>query len=62
MISYERLAKKPHVFKCITGLSIEEFEQLYQKFAPVWIKHVHQRLKRPRRKRPLAGDGSTRWS
>jgi hypothetical protein len=29
MISYEELVKKPHVFKSITGLSIEEFEQLF---------------------------------
>ena len=55
MISYEKLAKKPRVFKSITGLSIEEFEQLYQKFAPVWVEHEHQRLRRPHRKRAIGG-------
>jgi hypothetical protein len=55
MISYEKLAKKPRVFKSITGLSIEEFEQLYQKFAPVWVEHEHQRLRRPHRKRAISG-------
>jgi IS5 family transposase len=55
MISYEKLAKKPRVFKSITGLSIEEFEQLYQRFAPVWVEHEHQRLKRPHRKRAIGG-------
>ena len=55
MISYEKLVKKPRVFKSITGLGIEEFEQLYQKFAPVWVEHEHQRLKRPHRKRAIGG-------
>ena len=55
MISSEKLAKKPRVFKSITGLSIEEFEQLYQRFAPVWVEHERQRLKRPHRKRAIGG-------
>ncbi|NIS82595.1 MAG: transposase [Anaerolineales bacterium] len=55
MISYEKLVKKPRVFKSITGLSIEEFEQLYQRFAPAWVEHERQRLGRPNRKRAIGG-------
>lgn len=55
MISYEKLVKKPRVFKSITGLSIEEFDQLLQKFAPAWVEHEHQRLERPNRKRAIGG-------
>jgi IS5 family transposase len=55
MISYEKLVKKPRVFKSITGLSMEEFEQLYQRFAPAWVEHERQRLGRPNRKRAIGG-------
>ena len=37
MISYQELAEKPRVFKSITGLDIEEFEQLFGKLVPVWV-------------------------
>ena len=40
MISYEKLAEKPRVFKSITGLDIEEFEQLFGKLVPVWVAVV----------------------
>jgi len=55
MISYEELVKKPRVFKSITGLSIEEFERLFQKLAPAWVEYEHKRLKRPNRKRAIGG-------
>ena len=55
MISYERLVRKPRVFKSITGLSIAEFNQLYQKFAPAWVEHERQRLEHPQRKRAIGG-------
>lgn len=55
MISYEKLVRKPRVFKSITGLSIEEFDQLYQKFGPAWVEHERQRLERPYRKRAVGG-------
>ena len=34
MITYEKLEKEPRVFKSITGITLAEFEELYQKFAP----------------------------
>jgi IS5 family transposase len=55
MISYEELVKKPQVFKRITGLNIEEFEQLYQRFAPAWDEYEHQRLAYSKRKRAVGG-------
>ncbi len=30
MLSYIQLSKKPKMFKTFTGLSIEEFDRLYQ--------------------------------
>lgn len=55
MISYEKLVRKPRVFKSITGLSIAEFSQLYQKFGPAWVEHERERLEHPRRKRAIGG-------
>ncbi|MER5176155.1 MAG: transposase family protein [Candidatus Nitrosocosmicus sp.] len=31
MLSYERLSKKPLLFKSFTGLSVEEFDNIYRK-------------------------------
>jgi hypothetical protein len=55
MISYQKLCEKPRVFKSITGLNIDEFEQLFQKFVPAWSEHEHKRLDRPDRKRAIGG-------
>lgn len=55
MISYQELVKKPRVFKSVTGLNIDEFDQLLQKFTPTWIEHEHNRLNRPDRKRAIGG-------
>lgn len=55
MLSYEVLVKKPRVFKSVTGLDVDEFERLFQKFAPKWIEQEHERLNRPNRKRAIGG-------
>ena len=55
MISYQELAEKPRVFKSITGLDIEEFEQLFGKLVPVWVAEERKRLDRPGRKRAIGG-------
>jgi transposase len=55
MISYEKLAKKPRVFKSIIGLDIDEFERLFQRLVPVWVEHERSRLDRPDRKRAIGG-------
>jgi hypothetical protein len=55
MISYQKLAEKPRVFKSITGLDIEEFERLFGKLVPVWVAEERKRLDRPGRKRAIGG-------
>jgi len=55
MINYETLAAKPRVFKSITGLSVEEFDRLFQKFLPVWVEQERKRLDRPDRQRAIGG-------
>ena len=55
MISYQELVKKPRAFKSITGLGVDEFEQLFEKLVPVWVEHEHHRLDRPDRKRAIGG-------
>jgi hypothetical protein len=55
MISYQELVKKPRVFKSVTGLSIDEFNALFEKFVPVWVEQERQRLSRPERKRAIGG-------
>lgn len=55
MISYQLLATKPRAFKSITGLTRNEFDQLFQKFFPVWVAQERQRLDRPDRQRAIGG-------
>ena len=55
MLSYEVLVQKPRVFKSVTGLEIDEFERLFQKFVPKWLEQEHERLHRPNRKRAIGG-------
>ena len=55
MTSYQELIKKPRVFKSITGLGVDEFDQLFEKLVPVWMEHEHHRLDRPDRKRAIGG-------
>ncbi len=53
MLSYERLSKKPLLFKSFTGLTLKEFDNIYDKeIAKRYEKHEIQRLsKRKFRKR-----------
>jgi len=53
MITYEKLEKEPRVFKSITGITLAEFEELYQKFAPNWERAERKRLKHPKRQRAI---------
>lgn len=55
MISYQELVKKPRVFKSVTGLRIDEFDELLEKFVPVWVEQERKRLSRPDRKRAIGG-------
>lgn len=55
MITYDKLKQKPRAFRSITGISITEFDELYQKFIPVWVKSERERLSRPDRRRAIGG-------
>ncbi|HEY6536218.1 MAG TPA: transposase family protein, partial [Candidatus Nitrosocosmicus sp.] len=45
MISYERLSKKPLLFKSFTGLTVQEFDDIYYKeIAKRYVKHESKRL------------------
>jgi hypothetical protein len=55
MITYDKLKQKPRAFRSITGMSITEFDELYQKLIPVWARSERERLSRPDRKRAIGG-------
>src|SRR6476619_5982101 len=55
MFSYERLSKKPLLFKSFTGLTVQEFDDIYnKKIVKIYGKYELQRLsKRKNRKRDI---------
>lgn len=42
MLTYPAIANKPRVFQSLTGLKIEEFEQLLPSFEQAWLAYVEQ--------------------
>ncbi|HEY6535768.1 MAG TPA: transposase family protein [Candidatus Nitrosocosmicus sp.] len=44
MLSYNRLFKKPLLFKSFTGLTIKEFDEIYDKITKRYVKQELQRL------------------
>ena len=45
MLSYDRLSKKPQLFKSFTGLTLQEFDDIYNKdIAKRYEKHEIKRL------------------
>ena len=60
MLSYERLSRKPLLFKSFTGLTVQEFDDIYEKeIAKRYEKYEIQRLsyKRKEDRRRKAGAG-----
>ncbi len=54
MLSYERLSKKPLLFKSFTGLSVQEFDDIYNEIVKRYEKHEIKRLsKRKDRERSI---------
>jgi hypothetical protein len=55
LLSYERLSKKPLLFKSFTGLAIPEFDDIFDKeITKRYAKHEIQRLsKRENRERDI---------
>jgi len=51
LLSYDRLSKKPLLFKSFTGLTVQEFDDLYnKKIAKRYDKYELQRLSSTKRK------------
>lgn len=51
MLTYETVSRKPEEFRSLTGLSVEEFDQLYLEVEQVYPAAEDHRLARPNRKR-----------
>ena len=58
LLSYDRLARYPHVFHHLTGLSVPQFAQLTTDFLPCYTEAERARLSRPSRVRAI-GAGRT---
>jgi hypothetical protein len=60
LLSYERLSRKPLLFKSFTGLTVHEFDDIYDnKMAKKYTKHELKRLsKRLNRKRKIGAGRS----
>ena len=57
MITYEKLSKNPNAFKGLSGLTLDEFDELYESFEPAWLEAEEKRLSRPERRRAIGGGG-----
>jgi IS5 family transposase len=57
MITYEKLRKNPKAFKGLSGLTLTEFDDLYETFEPAWLEAEESRLSRPDRRRAIGGGG-----
>ena len=55
MLSYTKLVKHPKHLHRLTGLTVEEFEQLLDKFQSCWNMYVASLAKDPKRKRKIGG-------
>ncbi len=54
MLSYKRLSRKPLLFKSFTGLTVKEFDEIYEEIAKRYDKYEIQRLsKRKNRERSI---------
>ena len=56
MTNYEKLRRKPLLFRMFTGLSGVEFDKLVSDLGPVWLARKTKRAaRRPRQRKPGAG-------
>ncbi|WP_376792882.1 hypothetical protein [Thermoflexus sp.] len=51
MLRWEILRSKPLRFRSLTGLTLDEFEERFARFLPVWQQQERERLSRPARRR-----------
>lgn len=57
MITYENLSRDKSAFKALTGITVDEFANLYSKVEPAWVEAENQRLSRPDRERAIGAGG-----
>jgi hypothetical protein len=59
LLSYNKLSKKPSLFKSFTGLSIQQFDGVYKEIKSKYKKYEIKRLslKRRRRERDVGAVG-----
>lgn len=54
-LSLYRVRQNERVFKSITGLTVTEFDDLYERFEPAWVAAEQKRLQREGRRRAVGG-------
>ena len=59
MLSYDRLSKKPLLFKSFTGLSVQQFDDVFKVIESKYAKHETKRLssRKERRRDRAVGAG-----
>ncbi len=62
MLSVDVLRSKPMLFRSLTGLTVEKFEEQLARFLPVWQQQRQERLSRPDRRRAIGGGRQDRLS
>jgi hypothetical protein len=55
MITYRELSRQARVFKSLTGVTVAEFDDLYEKVQPIWFETEIKRLSRRDRQRAIGG-------
>ncbi len=62
MIRLETLCRKPRLFRSLTGVDLDEFEEILARLLPVWEQQERERLSRPNRRRAIGGGRKYRLS
>lgn len=60
MLSYPSLRRQEKQFHHLSGLSVAEFDELYRRFEPAWVKAESVRLQQRERQRQPGGGGDYR--
>jgi len=58
MTVYEKLRRRPATFRSLAGMTVKEFEQLYEQVVGDIASYEEKRLSRPDRKRAIGGGAS----
>jgi hypothetical protein len=53
MLSYAYLSRRASSFRNLAGISLKEFNELFQRFEPLWEQAEAERLNRPNRRRAV---------